>query len=320
MADATMADALVQPCGVHRGRAVFNALNSIAVDDLAIEIQKHHHDSDLLRTLVADLREKRVDLKEFCIRVRMLLGAPVLVATIKGLLAAQSFKKAQLQQREHQLASPVKEEADECVVLGARSREERDAELRRSAVDVEEQATQREVQLEAPAAKRVKIESKPVVLGAPAGGLWSLQSTVADPTPPSTASTAAADASPAAAGGYADQTEVNSLKRKVEVLQQAIITHQRHDAENAAIKQRLAGKRMLLDSSALERSGLTWCRSPRPPAASDSRRISKAVGGAPEAPAWSQLSCFGRSGRGLLQKRSVNRDPSSPVWGSDGAR
>ena len=233
----------------------------ISVDDLATEIQKHHHDSDLLRRLLADLRAKRVDLKEFCKRVRMLLGAPVLVATLKGLRAAQSLKndkKARLQQREHQLAGPVKEEADECVVLGARSREERDAELRRSAVDVEEQATQREVQLEAPAAKRVKIESKPVVLGAPAGGLWSLQSTVADPTPPSTASTAAADASPAAAGGYADQTEVNSLKRKVEVLQQAIITHQRHDAENAAIKQRLAGKRMLLDSSALQRAGLTW--------------------------------------------------------------
>ena len=294
-----------------------HALNFITVDDLATEIQKHHHDSNLLRTLVADLRAKRVDLKEFCKRIRTLIGAPVLVATAKGL---RGSARARLQQREHQLASPVKEEADECVVLGARSREERDAELRRSAVDVEEQATQREVQLEAPAAKRVKIESKPVVLGAPAGGLWSLQSTVADPTPPSTASTAAADASPAAAGGYADQTEVNSLKRKVEVLQQAIITHQRHDAENAAIRQRLAGKRMLLDSSALERSGLTWCRSPRPPAASDSRRISKAVGGAPEAPAWSQLSCFGRSGRGLLQKRSVNRDPSSPVWGSDGAR
>ena len=90
------------------------------------------------------------------------------------------------------------------------------------------------------------------------GSAGSLQLTAAVPTPPSTASTAAADASPAAAGGYADQTEVNSLKRKVEVLQQAIITHQRHDAENAAIKQRLAGKRMLLDSSALQRAGLTW--------------------------------------------------------------
>eukprot|EP00964_Phaeocystis_antarctica_P161865 scaffold135014_cov109-Phaeocystis_antarctica.AAC.1 len=178
----------------------------ISVDDLATEIQKHHHDSDLLRRLLADLRAKRVDLKEFCKLVGMLLGAPILVATVKGLQAAQSLKKAQLQQREHQLAGPVKEEDDECVVLGARSREERDAELRRSAVDVEEQATQREVPLDAPAAKRVKIESKPV-LGAPAGGLWSLQSTVADPTPPSTASTATADASPAAAGGYADQTE-----------------------------------------------------------------------------------------------------------------
>ena len=241
----------------------------ITINDLATEIQKHHHDSALLRMLVADLRAKRVDLKEFCKRVRMLLGAPVLVATLKGLQAAQSLKndkKAQLQQREHQLAAPVKEEADECVVLGARSREERDAELRRSAVDVEEQATQREVQLEAPVAKRVKIESKPVELGAPAGGLWSVQSTVADPTPPSTASTAAVAASPAAAGGYADQTEVISLERKVEVLQQAIITHQRHDAENAAIRQRLAGKRMLLDSSALRSASGPNVVSPRPPA------------------------------------------------------
>ena len=76
----------------------------ISVDDLATEIQKHHHDSDLLRRLLADLRAKRVDLKEFCKLVRMLLGAPVLVATVKGLRAAQSLKRARLQQREHQLA------------------------------------------------------------------------------------------------------------------------------------------------------------------------------------------------------------------------
>ena len=41
----------------------------ISVDDLATEIQKHHHDSEVLRMLLADLR-KRVDLKEFCMRVR----------------------------------------------------------------------------------------------------------------------------------------------------------------------------------------------------------------------------------------------------------
>ena len=47
-----------------------DALNYITVDDLAIEIQKHHHDSEVLRRLLADLRAKRVDLKEFCMRVR----------------------------------------------------------------------------------------------------------------------------------------------------------------------------------------------------------------------------------------------------------
>ena len=46
-----------------------------------------------------------MDLKEFCKRVRMLIGAPVLVATVKGLQVAQSQKKAQ--QWEHQLSSPV---------------------------------------------------------------------------------------------------------------------------------------------------------------------------------------------------------------------
>ena len=179
----------------------------VTVDDIANEFQKHHHDSDLLRMLLADLREGRVDLNEFCRRVLMLTSPPVLLATLKGLKVVQILKQAQLQGREAQLASPVR--AGNC---------------------------------------------RPVCrpLRAPAGELWSFQSTVAGPTPPSTASTTAAAASPAAAspaaaGGYADQAEVHSLKRKVEVLQQA---NQRLDAENAAIKQKLAGKRMLLDSSA----------------------------------------------------------------------
>ena len=95
-----------------------DALNFITVDDLAIEIQKHH-DSDLLRTLLTDLRAKQVDLKEFCKRVRMLIGAPVLVATVKGLQAAQSEKKAQ--QWAEQLRSPVGSSAAEPgkVPLGA---------------------------------------------------------------------------------------------------------------------------------------------------------------------------------------------------------
>ena len=180
-----------------------DALNLITMDDLATEIMKQHHDSDLMRMLLADLRLRRVDLKEFCRRLTMLIGAPALVAIVTGLRVTRSLKKAQLQEREHQLvASPV----------GSGCRP----------------------------------------LRAPAGG----------PTPPSTASTTAADvppaaappvaaspaaAPPAAAGGYVDHAEIHSLKRKVEVLQQA---NQRLDAENAVIKQKLAGKRVLLDSSA----------------------------------------------------------------------
>ena len=170
-----------------------DALNLITMDDLATEIMKQHHDSDLMRMLLADLRLRRVDLKEFCRRLTMLIGAPALVAIVTGLRVTRSVKKAQLQEREHQLvASPV----------GSGCRP----------------------------------------LRAPAGG----------PTPPSTASTTAADvppaaAPPAAAGGYVDHAEIHSLKRKVEVLQQA---NQRLDAENAVIKQKLAGKRVLLDSSA----------------------------------------------------------------------
>ena len=189
----------------------------VTVADIANEFQKHHHDSDLLRMLLADLREGRVDLNEFCRRVLMLTSPPVLLATLKGLKVVQILKQAQLQGREAQLASPVR--AGNC---------------------------------------------RPVCrpLRAPAGELWSFQSTVAGPTPPSTASTTAADvppaaappvaaspaaAPPAAAGGYVDHAEIHSLKRKVEVLQQA---NQRLDAENAVIKQKLAGKRVLLDSSA----------------------------------------------------------------------
>ena len=192
-----------------------DALNRISVDELATEIKKHH-DSGLMRMLLADLRERPGDLKEFCQRVKMLIGAPALVVIVMGLRVTQSLKKAQLvQEREHQPASPV----------GSGNRP----------------------------------------LRAPAGGPTppSTASTTAAAAPPAAASPAAAPpaaappaaaspaaALPAAAGGYADRAEVHSLsslKRKVEVLQQA---NQRLDAENAVIKQKLVGKRVLLDSSA----------------------------------------------------------------------
>eukprot|EP00908_Phaeocystis_cordata_P000351 Transcript_10371.p2 GENE.Transcript_10371~~Transcript_10371.p2 ORF type:complete len:239 (+),score=27.26 Transcript_10371:121-837(+) len=56
-----------------------DALNYISVDDLSAEIQKHC-DHEMLPSLLAELRGKQLDLKEFCKRVRMVIGASVLAA------------------------------------------------------------------------------------------------------------------------------------------------------------------------------------------------------------------------------------------------
>ena len=66
----------------------------VSVDDLVTEIQKHLLDrgapgsQDLLR-LLANFRAKTMDLKEFCAKIRVLVGAAVLMATVQGLQAAQ---------------------------------------------------------------------------------------------------------------------------------------------------------------------------------------------------------------------------------------
>ena len=108
-------------------------------------------------------------------------------------------------------AAVAKEEADDCVVSGTRSREERDAKLRRSAVDVDEQQasqpgpqSQREVQL-----KRVKTESKPVVVAAAASPAAAM--VAAAPSPPA--------APPAAAGSPMKQLTV---KQKVERIKEQL--------------------------------------------------------------------------------------------------
>ena len=118
-------------------------------------------------------------------------------------------------------ALTCREAADECVVLGARSREERDAQLRRSAVDLEgEQATQpsqpgaqQEAQREAPAAKRVKTESKPVAVAAAAAS-------------PAVATVAAAHgphpAPPAAPAGVDSSVKQLTVKQKVERIKEQL--------------------------------------------------------------------------------------------------
>ncbi|KAL1528750.1 hypothetical protein AB1Y20_010082 [Prymnesium parvum] len=70
-----------------------SSLGFVSVDELANEIEKHH-DSDLLRTQITDLRAKKIDLKKFCSNVRMMCGAQVLLDTVKGLQSKQKEKQA----------------------------------------------------------------------------------------------------------------------------------------------------------------------------------------------------------------------------------
>ena len=69
----------------------------VTVDDLVAEIQKQLNRagapfSHELLQLLAEFRVKHMGLKEFCGKVRLLIGAPVLMATVKGLQAAQIAK------------------------------------------------------------------------------------------------------------------------------------------------------------------------------------------------------------------------------------
>ena len=69
----------------------------VTVDDLVAEIQKQLNRagapfSHELLQLLAEFRVKHMGLKEFCGKVRLLIGAPVLMSTVKGLQAAQIAK------------------------------------------------------------------------------------------------------------------------------------------------------------------------------------------------------------------------------------
>ena len=59
-------------------------MNSVTFDEFSVEIQKHHR-SDLLTGLLKELRNKHLELREFCKRVRMTIGRDVLLKTVKGL-------------------------------------------------------------------------------------------------------------------------------------------------------------------------------------------------------------------------------------------
>ena len=65
--------------------------SSVSVDDLSRELQRHCQSPDVA-TLLKQLRERSIDLREFCRRVRMLLGSEVLMQTVKGLQQGQKEK------------------------------------------------------------------------------------------------------------------------------------------------------------------------------------------------------------------------------------
>ena len=57
---------------------------TVSVEDLANEIMRHHSSPQIL-LLLNDLRRRNIDLRQFCSRVRQLLGADVLIRTVNGL-------------------------------------------------------------------------------------------------------------------------------------------------------------------------------------------------------------------------------------------
>ena len=67
-------------------------LGSVSVDELADELQRHTSSPEV-QPLLFQLRKREIDLKEFCRRVRMLLGSEMLMVTVKGLQQRQQAKK-----------------------------------------------------------------------------------------------------------------------------------------------------------------------------------------------------------------------------------
>ena len=66
---------------------------TVSINELADELQKHNN-SDELKSLIEMLRSRQIDLKEFCRRVRIIMGESVLKDTVEGL---QRSKRATVQ-------------------------------------------------------------------------------------------------------------------------------------------------------------------------------------------------------------------------------
>ena len=65
---------------------------TVSVEDLANEIMRHHSSPEIPH-LLNNLRRRNLDLREFCSRVRQLLGADVLIRTANGLKQSRARLK-----------------------------------------------------------------------------------------------------------------------------------------------------------------------------------------------------------------------------------
>ena len=81
----------------------------VSIDDLVSEIEQctPPDKMDLMRTLLQDLRQKNLTLKEFCKRVRMTMGEEVLRQTVGGLrrARAQHPQRRYVPQQAHRVRS-----------------------------------------------------------------------------------------------------------------------------------------------------------------------------------------------------------------------
>ena len=87
-------------CSMDRVQMMATPQRFVSVNVLVTEIQKHLCEEtvehDLLILLANEFQAQRMGLAEFCVRLRMLVGAAVLMATVRGLsgLAAGASPRA----------------------------------------------------------------------------------------------------------------------------------------------------------------------------------------------------------------------------------
>ena len=96
-------------------------LSYVTVDELATEITKHvtQDNAELIGHIIASLRSREISLRDFCKQLRMVLGAGVLVRTLKGLQAAQKERGSAKPIEPAPAPAPAANDAPTCRGLSA---------------------------------------------------------------------------------------------------------------------------------------------------------------------------------------------------------